>query len=194
MLNLLLKHRRYLAWGYVLLLLALMHPTVPGIVFCSPLVLLGAFIRAWASGCIEKNVNIAWSGPYRHVRNPLYIGSFLIGLGFTLMANHWLLLLLFLSLYLIVYRHGVLSEEKLLTAKFGHDFKRYCEHVPRFIPRCNPTRELNIGYRSYLMWQHREYNAWLAIIAVYLIMLAAFEYPFPAQGIWKVIHETGRIY
>ncbi len=182
----LLKYRRYLAWLYALLLLALMAPSVRSILLWLPLIALGAGLRIWASGCIEKNVNIAWSGPYRHVRNPLYIGSFLIGLGVTLTADSWILLALYLLLFLVVYRHGVIAEERLLEQKFGRDFKRYCAHVPRFLPRPVATREGSVGFRMYLVMRHREYNTWLAIIAIYIIFCLALDH-------WKGFYEAGRI-
>ncbi len=40
---------------------------------------VGVLIRAWASGHIRKNQNLAVSGPYAYTRNPLYLGSFVLG-------------------------------------------------------------------------------------------------------------------
>ncbi|HUT86260.1 MAG TPA: methyltransferase, partial [Elusimicrobiales bacterium] len=45
---------------------------------------LGEAIRLWASGYLKKDKELAVTGPYRIVRHPLYVGSFLIALGFTL--------------------------------------------------------------------------------------------------------------
>jgi protein-S-isoprenylcysteine O-methyltransferase Ste14 len=45
---------------------------------------LGLIIRAWATGHLRKNDRLAVSGPYALTRNPLYFGSFLIGIGFSL--------------------------------------------------------------------------------------------------------------
>src|SRR5215216_5850418 len=60
--------------------------------------LLGLLIRAWASGHIDKAATLAISGPYAHTRNPLYLGSFILGLGFTIAAGVWWLALLFIAL------------------------------------------------------------------------------------------------
>ena len=49
--------------------------------------LVGLGIRAWASGHIRKNARLAVSGPYAHTRNPLYLGSFVMGVGFTVAAS-----------------------------------------------------------------------------------------------------------
>src|SRR5258705_13759457 len=57
--------------------------------------LLGLSIRAWAAGHIRKNQELATSGPYAYTRNPLYLGSFLLGLGFTIASGRWLVAILF---------------------------------------------------------------------------------------------------
>src|SRR5437588_11900332 len=58
--------------------------------------LAGLALRAWASGHIRKNARLAVSGPYAYTRNPLYLGSFILGLGFTIAASSslWLLVAL----------------------------------------------------------------------------------------------------
>ena len=45
---------------------------------------VGLLVRAWAAGHIRKNQTLAVSGPYAHTRNPLYLGSFILGVGFTI--------------------------------------------------------------------------------------------------------------
>src|SRR6267142_808168 len=61
---------------------------------------LGLLLRAWAAGHIRKNSELATSGPYAHTRNPLYLGNFLLGLGFTIGSGRWVLALLFAALFL----------------------------------------------------------------------------------------------
>ena len=65
--------------------------------------LLGLAIRAWAAGHIRKNAQLATSGPYAFTRNPLYLGSFLLGLGFTIASGQLVLGLLFAALFLGIY-------------------------------------------------------------------------------------------
>src|SRR5262249_6494784 len=56
---------------------------------CGMIVEVGCLIRAWAAGYLLKGKRVAVGGPYAFVRNPLYIGSFIIGIGFcyTLRGN-----------------------------------------------------------------------------------------------------------
>jgi len=189
MLGSMLKYRRFAGWLFALLLLGLYSPSIPSVIAGMPFIILGAALRTWASGCIEKNIKVAWSGPYQHLRHPLYVGSFIIGIGVTLMANRWLLLGLFLVLYLTVYLYGVLTEESFMRAKFGRSYGRYCKHVPRFIPRIKPTREQGRGWMSYLVLRHGEYNVWLALVGLYFAAVLSLEYK------WGVLYyATGHIF
>src|SRR5947209_4105578 len=73
------KTRIALAWAFVaiLALAARQYPTPPGIVLC----FLGASLRFWASGFLRKDSRPAVGGPYAFVRNPLYLGTYLMGVG-----------------------------------------------------------------------------------------------------------------
>src|ERR1022692_3301755 len=48
---------------------------------------VGVFIRAMASGHVKKNEQLATTGPYAYCRNPLYLGSIVIAVGFALTAR-----------------------------------------------------------------------------------------------------------
>ena len=47
----------------------------------TPLSVLGLLVRGWAAGSIDKDQELTTSGPYAYLRNPLYLGTFLIGTG-----------------------------------------------------------------------------------------------------------------
>lgn len=96
--------------------------------------LLGLLLRALAAGYLEKGRVLATSGPYRHTRNPLYLGSFLMGVGFAVAAGYWLLGLAFLGFFLLIYWPVMHREETELRRRFGADFERYAESVPLFFP------------------------------------------------------------
>src|SRR5437868_2625295 len=67
-----------------------------------PLTLGGAAIRAWASGHLRKNAELAISGPYAYTRNPLYFGSFIMAAGCAVSGGSWWLGLLLLGFFLAV--------------------------------------------------------------------------------------------
>ena len=55
---------------------------------------MGVLIRAWACGHLRKSSELDVSGPYAHTRNPLYLGTFMIALGFGIASGSWWLFLL----------------------------------------------------------------------------------------------------
>jgi protein-S-isoprenylcysteine O-methyltransferase Ste14 len=103
----------------------------------------GLLVRAWASGHIRKNDALAISGPYAYTRNPLYLGTFILGwasrrgggrLAAVLRAR-CLFARLFLGIYLPVMR----VEASTLAQLFGEDYERYAAAVPLLFPRLTPT-------------------------------------------------------
>jgi protein-S-isoprenylcysteine O-methyltransferase Ste14 len=83
-------------------------------------------------------------GPYRYVRNPLYLAGTSLIVGATLLTCSWALLLLTV-LYLVHLALQIPLEERELQGRFGAPYRRYCELVPRFIPRMRPVRKRDLG-------------------------------------------------
>src|SRR5215216_3582404 len=91
------------------------------------------------SGAEENGVpqRLVVEGPYRHVRNPLYISDFALIFGTALLANsHFLFVLA--ALYVAQLALQLPLEERELHRRFGPRYSRYCEQVPRFVPRIRP--------------------------------------------------------
>jgi protein-S-isoprenylcysteine O-methyltransferase Ste14 len=129
----------------------------------------GLLVRALASGHVQKNEALATSGPYAYTRNPLYLGSLLIGIGFAIAARSWwvgvVLVVMFFAIYLPVIR----GEEAYLRQRFP-EFEEYARRVPRMFPRIVPARSDDAGrFSTGLYLKHREWNALLGALA----MLAA---------------------
>jgi protein-S-isoprenylcysteine O-methyltransferase Ste14 len=132
--------------------------------------ILGLALRAWASGHIRKNDALAVSGPYAYTRNPLYLGSFLLGLGFTAAANRWELALLFAALFLGIYFPVMRVESATLEGLFGADYRRYASEVPLFLPRLVPYQGKNAVKTSFdanLYLRYREYRAVLGLLVAW---------------------------
>lgn len=134
--------------------------------------LAGLSIRIWASGHLRKHVDLSMSGPYRYTRNPLYLGSFVMGLGFTLASGRLWILLLFLALFLIVYLPVMSAEVHELEAWYGDRYRQYAGRVPLFIPSLRPA-EPRTGAR--FSWaqvrSNREYNALFGYLLLCLFLL-----------------------
>jgi protein-S-isoprenylcysteine O-methyltransferase Ste14 len=121
------------------------------------LVAIGLALRSWAAGILRKNAALTTSGPYRLIRNPLYVGSFLMMLGFCALLNDlgdlWFILGPVLLLYIIKVR----QEERLLADLFPSQWPEYARATPRFFPRL--ARFEAADWRAAQWLRSREYRA-----------------------------------
>jgi len=85
---------------------------------------------------------VAW-GPYRHTRNPMYIGGALLLMGFGLFERSPSIVVFVPAWWLMFHLLAVFYEEKILRVKFGADYDDYCRRTPRWIPRLRPRRQTN---------------------------------------------------
>jgi protein-S-isoprenylcysteine O-methyltransferase Ste14 len=153
-------------------------PLPTAVAWSLALVLPGLWLRAYASGYVKKNQELTTTGPYAWVRNPLYLGSILIAAGFAVALESWLVAGALTIMFVAVYVPVIASEERFLRATFP-GFDAYCRQVPRLvprlIPRLIPVRGANGGERGRfslaLYLKHREYNALLGAILLYLSLV-----------------------
>jgi protein-S-isoprenylcysteine O-methyltransferase Ste14 len=124
-------------------------------------VVAGIAFRAAASGHIRKNRELTTTGPYAYTRNPLYLGSILIAIGFIVAArNKWIALATVL-MFVVIYLPVIRAEESYLRSVFA-DYDEYAAQVARFFPRLTPYQRGGAspaGYSRELYLRHREYNA-----------------------------------
>jgi protein-S-isoprenylcysteine O-methyltransferase Ste14 len=87
----------------------------------------GELLRVWAAGHLEKSREVTTSGPYRHVRHPLYAGSSLIGVGLAIASTSPIVAAI-IGLYLLLTLTAArTSEEAHLREKFGDAYDAYVE-------------------------------------------------------------------
>src|SRR5690348_3670278 len=79
------------------------RPTWTSLLSGAGIVLAGILVRAMASGHIRKNAELATTGPYAYTRNPLYLGSILIALGFIVVARNLWVGLAAVAMFAFVY-------------------------------------------------------------------------------------------
>lgn len=129
--------------------------------------LIGLALRAWAAGHIRKNSSLAVSGPYAYTRNPLYLGSFFLGLGFTVASSRWELAILFAALFLGIYFPVMRVESATLFEIFGESYRRYARAVPLFFPRLTAygeSKSAPTSFDSSLYMRYREYRATIGFL------------------------------
>jgi len=139
------KIRLRTVWVLVPLYLLLARPTALFIAIGLLFAVAGGMTRAWAAGAIRKNKVLSTHGPYAFTRNPLYLGSFLIGLGFAIAAGPdrwWIFTAIFIAFFVLVYFRVMRKEEDRLERLFGQEFRSYAAAVPRFLPRIPPWSDV----------------------------------------------------
>lgn len=120
--------------------------------------LVGLAIRAWAAGHLRKNESLTVSGPYAFVRNPLYIGSLLAGVGSGLATNQLVLLVAVIAVFLLWFL-PVVSEEEDHIRKILPGYSDYEARVPRFVPALAPRYASRERFDARLYLRNREYSA-----------------------------------
>jgi protein-S-isoprenylcysteine O-methyltransferase Ste14 len=107
---------------------------------------LASLLRSWATAYLKPEVmagmrlqtsRLVADGPYRFVRNPLYLGNILLAVGIGAMANYAGFALLVVGNTVFVWRL-MLREEAELEARQGQSFRAYCAAVPRLVPSLRP--------------------------------------------------------
>lgn len=74
-------------------------------------------------------------GPYRLVRNPMYVGGVSMLLGLGLYLRSIAMTVFALVAFLLIHTFVVLAEEPGLRKRFGQEYENYCKVIPRWIPR-----------------------------------------------------------
>lgn len=152
--------------------------------------LAGIFLRQWAAGCVKKMDEVAQTGPYALVRHPLYLGSFLAGLGMLIASTvltpavskpfldrtlfFWTFFWLLID---AIYRPKIANEEKNLRAKFGSAYEDYQKRVPQIWPRQLKKESFDFSTFSWDLWKkNREYGSLLGAAVIYAVLIARFFY------------------
>ena len=115
------------------------HPSVGSIIIGSLLIVTGEWLRIWAAGHLRKNEQVTTTGPYSHAKNPLYLGSLFILVGFGVMAQVYLLLAVGLLVFVMYYApYKKHRERDRLRERFGEIWINYDVAVPDYLPRLRP--------------------------------------------------------
>ena len=120
-------------------------------------------------------------GFYAHTRNPMYVGNFMVVLGFTLVHGSAAVITLVVPFFAWVYLAITTNEEAYLREKFGKAYDDYAARVNRFIPSFRGLRaslaEFEYDWRRALV---KEYNTLCFTLAIVLCLL-----------VWKLYYLYG---
>jgi protein-S-isoprenylcysteine O-methyltransferase Ste14 len=150
--------------GFLLLVVFawLAEPTRASLAAGLSVAVAGLLLRGWAAGHLAKNQQLAISGPYAYMRNPLYAGTLITALGVVLAARSIWLAVLFAAVFLLVYLPAVELEEQHLREIFP-EYTAYARRIRRFLPIAKwhgPAARFS-GKRY---WRNEEYKAALGFL------------------------------
>ena len=164
----LFKYRSYTPIPFLLVMFFYENANIWSLIVGFVIALAGELIRLWGvswAGSETRTTGtvggafLVVSGPFAHVRNPLYLGNILmyVGLGVMSYALFPYLQVVALVYFMFQYHMIVKEEEEYLKKTYGKSYEEYVNKVPRFIPRLfpykfkgieQPTFKLNAGLKS----------------------------------------------
>jgi protein-S-isoprenylcysteine O-methyltransferase Ste14 len=165
------RWRVRVAFFAFLVCLVLARPTWRSVILGAGLSLVGLLIRAWASGYLRKEKELATSGPYRFSRNPLYLGNLILGLSLAVGANSPAVFIIFVVYFLTFYPVIILAERERMKRLFPEKYREYIRHVPLFFPWRKPLAAANTARFDWSLYKkNHEYRALLGGAIYWLIL------------------------
>jgi protein-S-isoprenylcysteine O-methyltransferase Ste14 len=180
---LLFRNRSWLPVPFLLVaLLAPGHPTLVNWLVGAIPIVIGEWIRlagVAAAGTVTRRRSrdvqrLVTYGIFGWVRNPLYVGNFLIWMGFVIISGVLWFLPVAIALFAIEYTLIVAYEEGVLESIFGREYLDYKQTTPRWIPR--PPKQRETG-------QHDWAEAWRSEMSTFM-QYAALAVVFGAKEWW----------
>ena len=165
----------------IILLIIFAHPSRLSFVVGFIIVIFGELLRIWAVGYAGAATRtrsmgaarqLVTTGPYAYVRNPLYLGNFLLSLGICIISSVYWMIPIFLVGYLCQYLPIILSEEIHLRKECGKVYDEYYANVPRFIPRIHPYTNCSAHDFSPRRAIKSEKRTFLAIFLVIALVMS----------------------
>jgi protein-S-isoprenylcysteine O-methyltransferase Ste14 len=175
----LFRNRSWLPVPFLLVaLLAPAHPGAANWIAGAVLIVIGEWVRlagVAAAGTVTRRRSrdvqrLVTYGIFRWVRNPLYVGNFLIWMGFVVISGVMWFLPVAIVIFGIEYSLIVAYEEGVLESIFGRDYLEYRATTPRWIPR--PPRESERGPHDWREAWRSEVSTFLqygALVAVFAL-------------------------
>ena len=181
------KYRSYTPIPLIVVVLILAKPSWTSFMAGFVLVLLGEGLRFWGvayAGSATRTTGRAGGerlitdGPFGYVRNPLYLGNFLMSSGFLIMSWAWMpwMAFIFVLLFGIQYSFIIHHEEEYLSKKFGKEYANYKRCIRRWIPcfRKCPYREKSVPH--FMKALKSERNTLQAIAAVTVLLFVRWYF------------------
>jgi protein-S-isoprenylcysteine O-methyltransferase Ste14 len=135
--------------------------------------LLAATLRTWASAYLGASIvqdgamlgeGVIAAGPYRYLRNPLYLGTFIHTLALALLMPPTGAIFSILAIGLFQLRL-IAAEQTFLTAKLGDPYRAYCARVPSLLPALTPRVPASATHPKWLTAFLGEIYMWGVVLS-----------------------------
>ena len=170
-------------------------------VLCLSVSFLGLVVRALTIGWSASRTSgrntaqqvagtLNTTGMYSIVRNPLYLGNFLMVLGVVIFLRVWWIPLIYVLLFALYYERIIFAEEMFLRRKFGKEYMEWAAKTPVFFPRLRLWKApaLPFGWRKIF---RREYHGMTAVVASMFVLEILSDiysgHGFSIDTIWRIV-------
>ena len=119
------RRRVVTGFGVAVVAFILATPTWTSLVTGTAIALAGQALRVWAAGHLVKGREVTISGPYRWMQHPLYVGSGLMAIGFSVIAASWIVAIGVLGYVGVMTAAAIRLEAATLREAFGDTHARY---------------------------------------------------------------------
>jgi len=173
MMNVIEVFIRYRSFVGILCLIALLFFSTPSPVSVAIgffFIVAGMFFRAWATGYINKDKELATKGPFSLSRNPLYFGNFILGLGIAIAGKNLTSYIIFFAFYLAFFPFLMVYEHHRMKKFFGPQFEEWRKKTNLFFPKIKRIEDTDFNISYYM--KNKEYRVLyfsLFVIAVFIL-------------------------
>jgi len=168
----LIKYRSFIGILCLIAILWLATPNAWSIFSGFLLMMAGMFFRAWSSGYINKDKELATEGPYSLTRNPLYFGSLILGSGIALASNNVITYLIFIVYYFAFFTFLIAIERKRMRQRFNQQYEAWAKEANLFFPKIKKIEKFNFNIAYYM--KNREYRVLFFSLFVTAVLIVKF--------------------
>ena len=148
--------------------------------FCVFVGLSGLIVRGLVAGYVPRRTSgrntkqqvaetLNTTGMYSVVRNPLYLGNFLVGLAVALFLRVWWIPLIYLLSFMLYYERIIFAEEMFLRRKFGEDYLAWASHTPAFFPKFSQWQRPSLPFSMRTLVRREYQSAYGLILALFAL-------------------------
>jgi len=168
----LIKYRSFIGTLCLLAILWLAAPDARSIFSGFLLMMAGMFFRAWSSGYINKDKELATEGPYSLTRNPLYFGNLILGSGIAVASNNVIGYVIFIVYYFTFFTFLIAIERKRMRKRFGQRYEVWAKEANLFFPKIKKIKKFNFNIAYYM--KNREYRVLFFSLFVTAVLIIKF--------------------